>query len=176
MDGAVNLGGFELGIRFDPAIVQAEGAALSSWVSGATRQFVALGPTINNGAGTVSFGAFSYGMDPGLTGSGALAWFTFRAVVSGTSSLVLFKATLTDTEAVPIPVSVTPGSVVVQPALRGDLDCDCDVDIVDIMMVAGAWNSRVGDARYNPRYDLDSDGDVDIVDIMTVAVVWNTRC
>ena len=62
------------------------------------------------------------------------------------------------------------------PTLTGDMDSDCDVDIVDIMVVASRWNTRVGDARYDAHYDLDSDGDIDIVDIMLVATHWNERC
>ena len=57
-----------------------------------------------------------------------------------------------------------------------DMDYDCDVDIVDIMLVAGHWNCYEGDACYSPSYDLDGDGDVDIVDIMRVAAHWNCTC
>jgi uncharacterized lipoprotein YddW (UPF0748 family) len=58
----------------------------------------------------------------------------------------------------------------------GDLDCDCDVDVADIMLVASHWHSSVGDEGYDPAYDLDDDGDVDIVDIMQVAVHWGETC
>ncbi len=62
------------------------------------------------------------------------------------------------------------------PKLPGDLDCDCDVDIVDIMRVAAIWNTRTGDERFNPNYDFDHDGRIGIADIMYVAAKWNTRC
>jgi hypothetical protein len=66
------------------------------------------------------------------------------------------------------------------PALRlglpADLDADCDVDVLDIMLVASHWNSREGEPQYDARYDLDADGDVDIGDIMLVASQWNTHC
>ena len=61
-------------------------------------------------------------------------------------------------------------------ALRGDLDGDCDVDIVDIMQVAARWSARTGDPAYAAQYDLDGDGDIDIVDIMTVAALWGQTC
>jgi hypothetical protein len=57
-----------------------------------------------------------------------------------------------------------------------DLDCNCDVDIADIMLVASHWHSSVGDDDYDPAYDLDDDGDIDIVDIMLVAVHWGETC
>ena len=60
--------------------------------------------------------------------------------------------------------------------IPGDLDCNCRVDIVDIMLVAVRWGSHAGDERYDPAYDLDHDGDVDIVDIMLVAARWGGRC
>jgi len=54
--------------------------------------------------------------------------------------------------------------------LPGDVNCDCAVDMSDIMLVAARWNTSVGDDDYNQAYDLDGDGDIDIVDIMLVAV------
>jgi hypothetical protein len=42
--------------------------------------------------------------------------------------------------------------------LFGDLDGDCDVDIVDIMMVASRWRCQRGDECYDARCDLDGDG------------------
>jgi hypothetical protein len=53
-----------------------------------------------------------------------------------------------------------------------DFDCDSDVDIVDIMIVASRWNSSTGESAYDAQYDLDNDGDIDIVDVMIVAVEW----
>lgn len=61
-------------------------------------------------------------------------------------------------------------------ALEGDLNCDCRVDIVDIMLVANLWNSRLGDPGYDARYDLNQSGNIDIVDIMLVATRWGDSC
>jgi len=60
--------------------------------------------------------------------------------------------------------------------IAGDLDCNCRVDIVDVMLVAVRWDSQVGDELYDPTYDLDHDGDIDIADVMLVAVHWGGRC
>jgi hypothetical protein len=60
--------------------------------------------------------------------------------------------------------------------LPGDVDGDCDVDVVDIMLVAGRWNSALGDPRYDPCYDVDGDGEIDVVDIMPVAAHWGGTC
>jgi lysophospholipase L1-like esterase len=60
--------------------------------------------------------------------------------------------------------------------LPGDLNCDCVVDIADIMLLASRWHSSVGDDGYDPAYDLNGDGSLDIVDIMLVAVHWGETC
>jgi glucose/arabinose dehydrogenase len=56
-----------------------------------------------------------------------------------------------------------------------DFDCDDDVDITDIMIVASRWNSSVGEPAYEVKYDLDNDGDIDVVDVMIVAVQWGWK-
>jgi len=60
--------------------------------------------------------------------------------------------------------------------LSGDVDGDGDVDVADIMLVAGRWNTTVGDNDYDPAYDLDHDGDIDVVDIMMVVAHWGDTC
>ena len=63
-----------------------------------------------------------------------------------------------------------------QSSLPGDVNDDCVVNIVDIMLVAAQWGASVGDANYDRLYDLDDDGDIDIVDIMKVATQWGEAC
>jgi hypothetical protein len=50
-----------------------------------------------------------------------------------------------------------------------DVDCDEDVDIVDIYYVAYHWGCQCGDACYVPAYDLDDDCSISIGDIQIVA-------
>jgi len=76
-------------------------------------------------------------------------------------------------------------TVTVQECIFGDFNCDCIVDVEDIMEVASRW--RLGAANpdpdndpitpnYETRFDLDKDGDIDIVDIMLVVVHWGEAC
>jgi predicted outer membrane repeat protein len=58
----------------------------------------------------------------------------------------------------------------------GDVNCDCDVNIEDVMLVADSWRCQSGDACYDERYDLDGDAGIDIVDIMLVAARWGDAC
>ncbi|MBN2103141.1 VCBS repeat-containing protein, partial [bacterium] len=64
----------------------------------------------------------------------------------------------------------------VLPCFWADIDCDGDVDVVDIQMVAGKWMTDEGDANYNPLCDVNNegqgDGKIDIVDIQLVAGWW----
>jgi len=60
--------------------------------------------------------------------------------------------------------------------LPGDVNCDCAVDIEDIMLVASRWGCECGNECYDPRYDLDEDCHIDIADIMLVAAHWGDTC
>ncbi len=52
-----------------------------------------------------------------------------------------------------------------------DVDNDNDVDVADITLVAGRWNTP---ALYDAAYDLDCDGDIDIVDVNVVTAAFGT--
>ena len=58
----------------------------------------------------------------------------------------------------------------------GDFDCNCVIDVADIMRVASRWRCKVEDGCYDEIYDLDHDGDIDIVDIMLVVTHWGETC
>lgn len=53
--------------------------------------------------------------------------------------------------------------------LKGDLDRSCRVDGIDLVIVALAFGSQSGEARYNPRADINSDGVVDGRDFAELA-------
>ena len=58
----------------------------------------------------------------------------------------------------------------------GDLDCDCRVNLDDVMQVASRWRAKEGDPDYDPYYDLNRDGIINIVDIMMVVAHWGETC
>jgi len=60
--------------------------------------------------------------------------------------------------------------------IAGDLNCNCEVNVADIMLVANLWRCRSGDECYNDYCDIDEDGDIDIVDIMLVVKHWGETC
>jgi len=65
-------------------------------------------------------------------------------------------------------------------ALTGDLDGDRDVDIFDIVLIAGAYGSYPGHPNYRPEYDVEpppfGDGDIDIFDIVSAVGNYGTNC
>jgi hypothetical protein len=174
---AVDLGNMEFRITFAPAIIQAQGAELGDFLGSTGRRVTAVGPAIDNTAGTLTYGAFSLGEEQGPSGSGTLAVITFTAVFSGESPLDLSNVLLTNTHARPIDSHTRGARVEVGgECIFGDFDCDCDVDIADVMQVARRWGARRGDPEYDSRYDLDQDGDIDIVDVALVASAWGNTC
>lgn len=54
-----------------------------------------------------------------------------------------------------------------------DVDCDSDVDILDIQQITARWGANVGDATYHPRYDLDGDDTIGVQDIIADASHWS---
>lgn len=176
VDTVNDLGGFQFDLLFDQAVVQVSDANLGGFLGSSGRDTEAAGPDIDNINGIVAFGAFSYGSNPGASGSGTLAMVTFTPVAQGSSALTLQNVQLVDTVTGAIPVQLNDGQVqvVVYPAY--DFDRDCEITVVDIMRVASHWNTHPGDPNYDPAYDLDSDDDIDIVDIMKVVVHWGETC
>lgn len=53
--------------------------------------------------------------------------------------------------------------------ITADMNGDCIVTVVDIMLVASRWGTHIGDIRYEGFCDLDNSGNIDVVDIMFVA-------
>ena len=53
--------------------------------------------------------------------------------------------------------------------IRGDINGDGVVNIIDIALVASAWGSHPGDPRWDPRCDLDGNEVINILDITLVA-------
>lgn len=171
-----DLGSFDQQLRFDPSIAAAQSAQLGDFLSSTGRDVSPVGPVIDNQAGTLTYGAFSVGDEPGPDGDGVLATVVFQAIGEGESLLALNNVQLLDTESNLIPNKTRDGTVRVGGCIFGDFDCDCDVDMLDVMQVALRWGTVEGDPDYDPTYDLDHDGDIDIVDVSLVAAAYGNTC
>ncbi|HOU23750.1 MAG TPA: cohesin domain-containing protein [Anaerolineae bacterium] len=98
---ALDLGGFEFTLSYNPAVVTVTNIVVGGLISSTNRTVAEYGPLVNNTAGTASQIAFSYAKPAraGPNGSGLLATVTLRAVAEGTSALSLTRAQLANTNA-----------------------------------------------------------------------------
>ena len=113
IEDAVNLGGFQMAMNFDPAVVQVDDATLDDFLGSTGRSTVPLGPEIDNDTGTMRFGAFSFGDLQGPDGDGALAILTLTAQETGSSQLTLENVQVADIGAQSQTVTVEAGRVIV---------------------------------------------------------------
>lgn len=180
IDNVTNIGSFQFEIGYDPAIVQLRGSSpvrLGSFLGSTGRTVIPVGPAIDTTAGTVVFGAATFGPQAGPTGSGTLASITWTGVGEGSRSLDLRNVQVSDINGVVIPVSEVDGEITVKRGFWADVNNDNRIDIIDIQLVCARWNTRVGHPNYDPQYDVDNegegDGDIDIIDIQLVASWWN---
>jgi hypothetical protein len=58
--------------------------------------------------------------------------------------------------------------------LGGDVDGDGDVDYDDLVVLAGAYGSSIGQPSYDERADFDRDGDVDYDDLVVLAGAYGS--
>jgi|GEM_PF-1788366 len=58
--------------------------------------------------------------------------------------------------------------------LFGDLNADTNVDQADLQMLLLAYNSRLGDSRYDPMRDIDSSGTIDYEDYVLLRTLFGS--
>ncbi|HEY4674815.1 MAG TPA: PKD domain-containing protein [Candidatus Bathyarchaeia archaeon] len=69
-------------------------------------------------------------------------------------------------------VTISLGNMITE--ITSDLNDDGKVDIIDLTVVAVAFDATKGDVRYNARADVNKDGEINIVDIAIVATDFQT--
>ena len=98
VSGVENMGAFEFKLRFAPDVLEAEGVSLGGFLASTGRQVAAVGPKIDNKAGTISLGEYSLGDKAGPDGSGVLAVVAFKALKGGRSPLDLVSVIVADVD------------------------------------------------------------------------------
>jgi len=111
IDDVVDLGAFEFDLTYDATRLDATGVVSGTFLGSTGRTVAELGPVF--GAGSVTYGAFTFGTDPGPNGDGALALVTFQATSVGTSTLHLQDQVATNTSGVTLSPSAEDGEVIV---------------------------------------------------------------
>jgi hypothetical protein len=171
--GNINyLGAFQFDLVYDPAVARVDSVDLGPFLGSTGCTVLEAGPIIDNVTGRLTYGGLVAGACTGPSGAGTIATVTFQPAGAGDSDLILENEQLLNTDAPPAPitpVNLYPGHVVVTSCFFADVDCDEDVDIVDIYYVAYHWGCQCGDACYVPAYDLDDDCSISIGDIQIVA-------
>ena len=110
----------------------------------------------------------------------------FRYSPSGDNVMLLAKGAAEGCTSQTVDTSAdTPADPMTLCYLFGDLNCNGDVYIDDIVLVASRWHTYCDNRdpdnnpntpSYEPYYDLDHDCDIDIVDIMKVVAHWRETC
>jgi len=60
--------------------------------------------------------------------------------------------------------------------IEGDVDCNCQVDVSDIIQVTSSWLATTGDPNYVLARDVNGDGRIDILDLMFVSSRFGAIC
>ena len=175
IENAKNLAAFQTELTYNPAIVNITAVTLGPFLSSTGRTVSPVGPTIDNTAGKATFGAFSFGAQPGVSGTGILATITLQPKAVGATMLHLQNLGLADPAGAAVAATTADGQVQVSSCL-GDFDGDNDVDIFDLQRAASHWNCRTGNACYDPQFDTEPDGDIDVFDLQRFAAAWGKSC
>ncbi len=171
---ATNIYGYEFKLSFNATLLQAT-AIYNGTFFGASPQYY-LKQTYDNDLGIIWVALTLTGPQQGKNGSGLLATITFNATSGVTypntigCTLDLYDVKLADSEANSITqFNVLDGQYTFIP-LRGDLNGDGKVDIIDIVVVALAFGATPSDPNWNPIADVNQDLAVNILDAVIVAV------
>ena len=117
IDEASDLSGFEFSLLYITTIVTVDNVTVGDFLGSTGRTVSPVGPTIDNQAGRVSFGAWTLGSAPGPNGTGVLAIVTLTTQGVGISPLDLQDVMVLDTAGGSQEATVEDGSAVVEPAL-----------------------------------------------------------
>jgi len=126
IDNTVDLGSFEFELSYQPTVIYVKRVELGPFLGSTGRSTGVVGPVIDNVAGRVSFGAFSFGSEPGPSGTGTLATIIFSTAGVGTSLLDLQNSQVTDTQGNPqLPLTEEDGvaSIVSEMSYHAYLPC-----------------------------------------------------
>ncbi|MGB2694815.1 MAG: flexitail domain-containing putative surface protein [Dehalococcoidia bacterium] len=176
----LGLGAFELQVLFNANAVDVqitEGPFLGS----TGRETHCL---TGNAEGSVHLSCFSLGAQPGPSGGGVLALLTVTPAqglqlrsAPGNGIQVLLDdvsavVRLNDTAGNPVPLSQVGDSTIIERALEGDVNVDCQVNVIDQQLLASRFGAQLGSLLYEPKFDLEPslqpDGDIDISDVQVV--------
>jgi hypothetical protein len=116
VQGAENLGGWELALSFDPAFVAVEAVTPGAFLSSTGRTAAGLGP-LTDTPGQMMLGGYSYGTNAGVSGAGTLAHIRLRGLAAGQTALGLSQLQLAAVQGTNVtvqPATPKPGQITVR--------------------------------------------------------------
>jgi hypothetical protein len=159
-----DLAGFDLRIAWDTTYLDCEShnATLGCLIP----PILITKDEVNETAGTywLAVGTLSL---TGFTGSGEAFEMTFRLLNPGTTTVNFTSHEMASTVNLIWNVAVDASMFI---TLGGDVDGNRQVDIFDIVLMAGGYGTSEGQPKFNANCDIDGDGDIDIFDIVKAAV------
>jgi len=196
IENVTDLYGVDFRLSFDPTLLEVQDAdgnpANGVQIQGGSfpaPNFVVKNEA-DNSAGTIWYAVSQMNPTEPISGTGVAASVTFQGLADGVSSVAFTYQKIVEKNGDQISATTQDGQITVTSeawpsGLFGDIDGDCDVDIVDIMKVASRWqtscaNPDPDDDPDTPNYDalcdVNDDCIIDIVDIMQVAGHWSETC
>ena len=152
-----NVAGYQATVQFNNSALR--------FISSAIGDYLPAGAFPLNAAAsgnTVTLAATSLAGES--NGDGTLATLTFEVIAVEASTLMLSDVILSDSAGTPSRPNVEDGRVVERPQLKGDINRDGIVNILDLVLVAGQF----GQSGQN-NADVNGDGIVNILDLVLVA-------
>jgi general secretion pathway protein D len=113
LEDVANLAAYQADLVYDPALIRVEAVTIGPFLGSTGRTVTPVGPVIDNTAGRVTFGAFSFGTQPGVSGSGDLAVVHFQAMTAGQTTLEVQHPSIADPQGNPLSLADVAGSTVV---------------------------------------------------------------
>jgi hypothetical protein len=177
------VGGFEFTVYYDRNVVSAS-ASEGPFLASTGRQTQCRQDQTES---SLRIACTSTGSQPGPTGPGVLAYLTLTPTVTIRPTLgngILTNVTesgaeLSDVLGNPILIDQVSGSAILVRALEGDVNKDCQVNVIDEQAESGRYGSSLGQWPYNISFDLEpatGDYDIGIRDVQFVFGRYQRTC
>ena len=164
VQNATDLAGWQMDIAFNPEVLEVVDISEGDFLEGDGRGALFLD---EQHPGEISVKQVRVEPVSGVSGSGVLVELRFRLVAFSEALLGIHNVRLSDSsgERLSYSVTLTPVVATHTSAAVEDINQDGQVNILDLVVVAGS----IGAAQPNLRADVNDDGIVDILDIVAIA-------
>jgi hypothetical protein len=166
VENVTELAGYQMGISFDPVILEAVKVDEGGFLKGAGSTYW-LQPVIDNAKGKITGIASARTSQGGANGSGTLASVTFKAKTVGNSQVKLENVRLSDVKGTTIPVKLMDSGVNVTGIPPWDVNKDKKVDVTDMVIVGQNFGKTIT-TPMDPNPDVNGDGVVNVYDFVLV--------